>query len=311
MFEQKDLREVYCDCLMELAGKDDRIVLLEADLMRASGTIPFMNAYPERTFNIGIAEANMVGIAAGLAVSGYIPFADTFTPFATRRCYDQLAISVAFAGLPVKICGLDPGVAAELNGATHMSFEDVGIIRNLPGFTVFEPVDSVQLKKSLPIIAHHDGPVYMRLFRKKPRKIYTEDYQFILGKPDVLIKGEDVVIFASGIMVAEALDAHILLLEEGISTTIVNVHTIKPLDVEFIIDITKNATAVVTVENHSVINGLGSAIAEVIAEYSLPPLVRVGVNDRFGKVGPLDYLKQELGLTKVDIVNAVKQSINK
>ncbi|MEG1417518.1 MAG: hypothetical protein RSC55_02670 [Oscillospiraceae bacterium] len=185
MVEHIWMREVYCESLIELAKNDDRVVLLEADLMRASGTMPFRAEFPERTFDIGIAEANMICIAAGLAAEGFIPFADTFTPFATRRCFDQLAISVAYSKLPVKICGTDPGIAAELNGGTHMSFEDVGIVRNLPGFTIIEPVDSTQLRQAMPFIAAHDGPVYMRLLRKPAEKIYDESYRFQWGKADV------------------------------------------------------------------------------------------------------------------------------
>ena len=203
--EDRWLRETYVDLLMEYASKDERIAIVEADLARAAGTLRFQETFPERTVDVGVAEANMIGVAAGMSAMGKIPFTHTFTPFATRRVCDQVTLSVAYAGLNVKCVGSDPGVTAELNGGTHMSMEDVAIMRNIPGMIVFEPTDSEQLKKAFPQIMEHYGPVYIRLLRRNAVKIFDENCEFRLGKGIVLKEGRDVSIFASGIMTAEAL----------------------------------------------------------------------------------------------------------
>ena len=209
MLEKEDrwLRETYVDLLIEYAAKDDRIVLLEADLSKAAGTGRFKEVYPDRLINVGIAEANMVGVAAGMSAMGKIPFTHTFTAFATRRCCDQVTLSVAYAGLNVKLMGSDPGVTAELNGGTHMSMEDVAIMRNIPGMTIYEPVDSAQLKKIFPQILAAPGPVYIRLLRRNAVKIFDDDQTFTLGKGTMIKEGKDVTIIASGILVAEAVKA--------------------------------------------------------------------------------------------------------
>ena len=215
MLEAQEMRTVYCETMIALAKEDPRIVDLEADLTGAHGMKPFKAAYPERSFNVGIAEANMVGVAAGLSACGKIPFVHSFATFASRRCFDQIAVSVCYAGLNVKIVGSDPGVGAELNGGTHMALEDMGIMRTLPGMTIFEPTDSVQLRKALPAVARHEGPVYIRLFRRKAEKVFDEDYAFTLGKADFLREGSDVTIIASGVCVANALQAAEMLAVEG------------------------------------------------------------------------------------------------
>lgn len=311
MLEDKELREIYCESLIDLAEKDERIVLLEADLMKATGTLPFKQRFPDRTVDVGVAEANMIGVAAGLSAFGKIPFANSFTAFATRRCYDQITISVAYAGLNVKIGGTDPGVAAELNGGTHMSFEDMGIMRNIPGMTIFEPVDGVQLRKILPQVAAHAGPVYIRLFRRKAEKIFGTSDEFRLGKANRLREGTDATVFATGLMVANSLEAAKQLEKEGIGVRVVNMHTIKPLDVEEVVLAAEETGAVITAENHSIINGLGSAVAEVLAENRPVPMERVGVRDRFGEVGMKDYLMEALGLTAEDIANAVRKAVRR
>ena len=304
---QLEMRAVYAQTLIELAEKDERIVLLEADLMKASGTTVFKNRFPDRTFNVGVAEANMVGIAAGLSAGGKIPFADTFGCFASRRTYDQFFISANYARLNVKLVGTDPGISAAYNGGTHMPFEDVGIMRNIPKLTVFEPSDPVSLKKLVQESAYHQGCTYMRLFRKPLETIYQEDETFELGKGKVLKDGSDVTIIANGaVMVQEALKAAEMLNGDGISAAVIDMHTVKPVDTELIIRYAKKTGLIVTFENHQIINGLGSAVAETLVENYPCRMKRIGVNDEFGEVGTQEYLQERFGLTANHIVDAVK-----
>ena len=309
MLEAQEMRTVYCETMIALAKEDPRIVDVEADLTGAHGMKPLKAAYPERSFNVGIAEANMVGVAAGLSACGKIPFVHSFATFASRRCFDQIAISVCYAGLNVKIVGSDPGVGAELNGGTHMALEDMGIMRTLPGMTVFEPTDSVQLRKALPAVARHEGPVYIRLFRRKAEKVFDDDYVFTLGKADLLRDGSDVTIIASGVCVANALQAAAMLAGEGVSARVLNMHTVKPVDAEAVLRAAEETGAVVTAENHSVIGGLGSAVAEVLAEGRPAPLERVGVKDHFGQVGKAPYLMGVFGITPADIAKAARKAL--
>ena len=304
--EDRWLRETYVDLLMKYAEKDDRIVVVEADLMRAAGTLRFAEKYKDKTVDVGVAEANMIGVAAGMSAMGKIPFAHTFTPFMTRRVCDQITLSVAYAGLNVKLMGSDPGVTAELNGGTHMSMEDVSIMRNIPGMVIYEPVDSIQLKCIFPQIINHYGPVYIRLLRRNAVQIFNSNQRFELGKGMLLKDGADVTIIASGIMVAEALEARGILKGEGISAEIINIHTTKPLDETIIIESAKKTKAVVVAENHSVVGGLGSAVAECLIEKCPVPMKRVGVEDHFGEVGLTEFLKEKYGLTKNDIASAAK-----
>jgi transketolase len=308
--EDRWLRETYTDLLIEYAKKDDRLVIVEADLMKAGGTTRFGQEFPERTVNVGIQEANMIGVAAGMSAMGKIPFTHTFTPFATRRCCDQVTLSVAYAGLNVKITGSDPGVTAELNGGTHMSMEDVAIMRNIPGMVIYEPVDSAQFKKAFPQIIEHYGPVYIRLLRRNAVKIFDDNCDFELGKGIVLKEGKDVTIFATGIMVAEAILAEEELAKMGISAEVINIHTIKPLDEELVLKSAKKTGAVVTAENHSVLNGLGGAVAEFLSENYPVVVKRVGVKDHFGEVGLTPFLQKKYGLTSKEIVEAAKSAIS-
>ena len=309
MLESQEMRKVYCDTMIALAKEDPRIVDVEADLTGAHGMKPFKAAYPDRSFNVGIAEANMVGVAAGLSACGKIPFVHSFATFASRRCFDQIAISVCYAGLNVKIVGSDPGVGAELNGGTHMALEDMGIMRTLPGMTVFEPTDSVQLRKALPAIVEHEGPVYIRLFRRQAENVFDDDYEFDLGKADLLRDGSDVTLIASGVGVANALQAAETLALEGVSARVLNLHTIKTIDADAVIKAASETGALVTAENHNVIGGLGSAVAEVLAEQRPTPLERVGVKDHFGQVGKAPYLMGVFGITAADIAKAARKAI--
>ncbi|MCC8167163.1 MAG: transketolase family protein [Planctomycetes bacterium] len=305
-----EMRKVLGDTLAEMMRRDDRIVVLDADLSKANGTYPLRKEFPDRMFNVGVAEANMTGIAAGLATYGLVPFMTTFAPFATRRVCDQVELSIAYANLPVKIIGSDPGIAAELNGGTHMSVNDIGIMRGMPGMVVYEPADNVQFRQALPQIARHNGPVYIRMFRKTTPNIFTDPgYAFDLFKADILRAGDDVALFCSGVEVSKALDATVILANEGIAAEVVNVHTIKPLDSETILATLRKTGCAVTCENHSIYNGLGSAVMELAAEHFPVPIQRIGFQDRFGEVGKLDYLFTALQLTAEDIVTKAKLAL--
>ncbi len=301
-----EMRAVYAETLIDLARRDPRIVLLEADLMKASGTGAFQKAFPQRTFNVGVAEANMVSIAAGLAAEGKIPFADTFACFAGRRDYDQFFISANYARVNVHLVGTDPGITATLNGGTHMSFEDMGNMRHIPRLTLFEPSDPVSLRALVAQSAELDGCSYMRLHRRPVPALYPAGEQFQLGKGKLLEDGRDVAIFAIGaVMVHEALAARKLLAQAGIAAAVIDMHTLKPIDSELIVQFARKSGAVVTCENHQVRNGLGSAVAEVLAESFPCRLKRIGVQDEFGEVGELPYLQKRYKLTAADIRDAV------
>lgn len=309
MTDEKEVRQVMAAGLVEAARKDDRIVVLDADLMSCHSTKCFLEAFPERFINVGIAEANLIGVAAGMAAFGKIPFAFSFAPFATRRCYDQIFISVAYSKLPVKIVGSDPGVMAEANGGTHMPFEDMSIMRAIPKMVCFEPTDATMLAKALPQIIDYPGAVYIRMFRKKAEKIYDDSLDFELGKAVTLKEGKDVTLVASGIMVGRALKAAEELASEGITARVVNVHTWKPIDEDAIVESVKATGAVVTCENHSTYGGLGSAVAEVVVEKCPAPMEFIGVKNSFGEVGKEAYLSEKFGLTVADIVAAAKKAI--
>lgn len=305
----KEMRQVYCESLIELGAKDNRICVMEADLMLASGTGKFKETYPERFIDVGVAEANLIGVAAGLAAMGKVPFVNTFSPFATRRCYDQIVISVAYSKLNVKIVGTDPGLTAELNGGTHMGLEDIALMRAIPDMVVFEPVDANMLKAAMPELVKYNGAIYTRLHRKFNRNLYEEFTEFNLFKSIQLAEGEDVTIIASGIMVEESLKAKELLAEKGISARVINIYTIKPIDKEAIIKAAKETGAIVTAENHFITGGLGSAVTEVVCDYCPVPVKRIGINEHFGEVGKLDYLMKRFNMTAQDIANAAIEAI--
>ena len=304
-----EMRAVYAQCLAEMMEQDKHVCVLDADLAKASGTRNLYERFPNQMFDCGVAEQNMASVAAGLASYGFKPWIESFTPFATRRICDQIAISISYAGMNVKIVGTDPGISAELNGGTHMSMEDIGVIRSIPRMVIFEPVDEVQLRAAMPVLNAYEGPVYMRLFRKVQPVIFPEDYQFDLFKADTLREGKDLTIFVSGMMTKDALDAAELLKEQGIDAEVVNVHTIKPVDRETVLASARKTGAVLTVENHNVIGGLHSAILETLAQEKLP-VCAVGVQDRFGEVGKLPYLRETMGLTVENIVETAKKAVS-
>lgn len=309
MTDEREMRQALAGALVERAKTDDRIVVIEADLMSCHATKVFKQEFPERFVNVGIAEQNMIGIAAGMSTMGKIPFAYSFGPFATRRCYDQIFISVAYARQNVKIVGTDPGVLAEYNGGTHMPFEDMALMRAIPHMVCFEPVDATMLEKAVDQIVDYQGAVYIRLQRKKAEKVFNDSLNFELGKAIKIKDGKDVTLIASGIMVARAIEAAELLKEEGISARVVNIHTWKPIDKDAIIECAKETGAIVTCENHNVCNGLGSAVAEVVCQNSPVPMRLVGVKDEFGQVGKNAYLSEQYHITTQDIVEAARDVV--
>ncbi len=304
-----EMRAVYAACLAELMEKDRHVVILDADLGKASGTLSLRKKFPEQSFDCGVAEQDMASIAAGLSSYGFKPWIESFTPFATRRICDQIAISISYAKRNVKIVGTDPGIAAELNGGTHMSMEDIGVVRSIPGMVIFEPVDEVQLRAAMPVLNDYDGPVYVRLFRKELPVVFGDDYKFDLFKADVVKEGKDLSIFVSGMLTKDVLDAAEELKAEGIEAEVVNVHTIKPIDRETVIASARKTGTVLTVENHNVIGGLQSAVLEALAQEKIP-VCAVGVEDRFGEVGKLPYLREATGLTKENILATAKKAFS-
>lgn len=305
------MRVVLANELDNIMKINDKIVILDADLARPNGTLGLYEKYPDRTIDVGIAEQNMTSVAAGMSAYGFIPFIFSFTPFSSRRICDQIAISVAYAKQNVKIIGADPGIAAELNGGTHMSFEDIGVLRSIPGIVIFEPVDEFQLSKAIPQLVDYYGPVYIRLFRKELPKVFNENYEFDLFKNDILQEGTDITIACTGLMVQEVMEANKQLLESGIHAEIINVHTLKPLEEESILRSVKKTHSILTVENHNIIGGLRSAVAEKLTEHNIPCIMRyIGIQDQFGRVGKMQDLKEFYGLRVEDIINQVESILS-
>ena len=295
--EELELRKVCTNKFEEYLTKDEKVVVLDADLMGSLGSGSLVEKYKGRVINVGIMEAQEISCAAGLSRVGLKPFVHTFTAFASRRCLDQIFISSLYQNNPITVIASDAGIQAVHNGGTHMSFEDMGLIRGLANSVVIEPTDSNVLKSVL-------DEVYSKQF-----KIYEEGSKFEIGKANVLQLGSDICIIAIGMMVHEARMAAKKLEEEGISVTVIDMFTLKPIDREAIIEHSKGKKLVVTAENHSITNGLGSAVAEVLAEECQTKLVRVGVKERFGQVGTLEFLQEEYGLRAEDIYQAVKNNI--
>jgi len=303
------LKKTMLESMRELMKINEQVIWMDSDLSGAMGMQPLYLEYPERTINCGIMEANMVGVACGLSVAGKIPFAHTFGVFLARRALDQIFMSGSYNQANVKLIGSDPGVAAEHNGGTHMPFEDIGIMRTIPGMTVLDCADPVMLKSLIMQMADTYGMMYIRLPRNDCVAIYEENSVFNIEKGNLLKEGSDVTIFACGIEVSEALEAGRILAEEGISARVVDMFTIKPLDKDMVINCARETGAIVTCENANYINGLGSAVAEVLCETVSCPLERVGVHDLFGEVGDRAYLMKRFCLTSDDIVISCKKVI--
>jgi len=306
--DTRAIKDVFGTIVAKL-GEDPKFVYLDADLMSSIGTKKWADAHPEQAYNVGVSEANMVGIAGGLSAAGLKPLAHSFGPFASRRCYDQAFLSIGYAKNHLVLIGSDAGVTAAYNGGTHMPFEDMALYRAMPHATVIDITDAAMLENLLPKLIDMPGFIYVRLSRKEVINVYGADADFKVGKAAIVREGTDAVIFACGIMVAEALKAAKTLEVEGISVAILDMYTVKPIDKEAVIAYAKKTRAVVTAENHNVIGGLGSAVSEVLGLNCPTPLEMVGVQDEFGEVGPQDYLQIRFGLTADKIVEKVKAVI--
>ncbi len=303
-------REAYGEALVEAGRQNPNIVVLDADLSVSTRTALFAREFPDRFFNMGIAEANMIGVAAGLASAGKIPFASTFAVFATGRVYDQLRLSVAYPKLGVKIAATHAGLTVGEDGASHQALEDIALARVLPNFTVIVPADAAETRSAVRAAIDHDGPVYLRLGRSAAPDIYPAGHRYVVGRHDIIKEGRDVALVACGVMVDACLQAAVTLAAEGILAAVVNASTIKPLDTETLLKVATGTGAVVTAEEHSVIGGLGGAVAEFLSGRRPVPVVRVGVEDRFGQSGKPASLLAAYGLNAAAVVAAAKRAIN-
>ena len=299
----------YGEALIELGGKRDDFLVMDADLASATQTGKFKEVFPDRFYNCGIAEQNMMSIAAGIASTGKRVFVSSFAMFASGRAFEQIRNSICYPGLPVIIGATHGGISVGEDGATHQCLEDIAIMRTLPGMTVINPADVVEAKKAVYAALELDGPVYLRFGRYAVPVIFDETYEFKIGKANVLRDGKDVTIIATGLMVDEALKAYDILKGEGISARVINMATIKPLDTDAVIAAAKDTGAIVTAEEHSVIGGLGSAVSEAVCEICPVPVVKLGVYDRFGFSGPAADLLDTFGLRAPDIAGKAKAAI--
>ena len=304
-------RDGYVEAMLEMMAENDKLVHIDCDLMGCINTGKLQKAFPERTFNAGIAEQNAMGVAAGMAATGLTAFVHSFGCFASRRMFDQAFLAAGYSELPVHVIGSDPGVTAAFNGATHMPFEDCALYMTIPNAVVIDSCDIVQTKSLTKKLAADNRPSYMRLIRKAFTTVYADGSEFKIGKGVTLKDGKDVTIIASGIMLDEALKAEELLAQEGVSARVIDMHTWKPLDEELVIKAAQETGCIVTAENHQVSCGLGSAVANVLTEKCLVPLERVGIQNRFGQVGPQDFLMKEYNLTADDIVAAAHRAMKR
>lgn len=304
-------REAYGKALAKLGAEYTNIVVLDADLSKSTKTSDFKKVFPERHINMGIAEANMMAVAAGLSTCGKIPFASTFAMFAAGRAFEQIRNTICYPKLNVKICATHAGLTVGEDGASHQAIEDVSIMRSIPNMTVISPSDAVETEAAIRAIVEYNGPCYVRLGRAGVSVINDNpQYKFEIGKGITLREGKEATIIATGIMVDAALEAYNILAEEGIKIRVINIHTIKPIDEEIIIKAGRETGVIITAEEHNIIGGLGSAICEVLSENCPVPVIRVGVKDVFGESGKPDELLKAYGLTAEDIVKAVKKGIS-
>ncbi|WP_206459540.1 transketolase family protein [Anaerovorax sp. IOR16] len=306
MAEKMATRQAYGEALAELGAKNPNIVVLDADLSKSTMTVNFSKAFPDRFLNMGIAEQNMYGVAAGLALSGKIPFASTFAMFAAGRAFEIIRNSIGYPKANVKICATHAGVTVGEDGASHQAIEDIALMRTIPGMTVLNPADGVSAKKLLEDAASLNGPVYVRLGRAAVPMLYNEDTKVEIGKGNCVKDGNDYTVIATGIMVNEALIAAKQLEEEGVQVRVIDMHTIKPIDQEIIIKAAKETKGIVTAEEHSIIGGLGSAVSEVVTQNCPVKMKLIGVKDCFGESGKPAELMEKYGLTAKDIYEAVK-----
>lgn len=302
-------REAYGQALAELIVKDERVVVLDADLTKSTKTIDAKIACPERHFNMGIAEGNMMSVAAGLAASNKVVYASTFAMFAAGRAFEQIRNSIGYPHLNVKVCATHAGISVGEDGASHQCIEDIALMRAIPGMTVIQPCDEMETKAAIQAIAEVNGPCYVRLGRCAVEKVFDEKYNFEVGKGVVLHEGSKVAIVATGLMVQEALKAKEELAKQGIEPTIVNIHTIKPIDSELLIRLAKEHDVIITCEEHSVMGGLGSAVCEVLAPHNLCKIMMLGVQDTFGESGTPNDLLEKYGLTAKHITETTLKAL--
>ena len=303
---KKATRQSYGEALLELGKENEKVVVFDADLSTATKTNLFAKVFPNRFFDMGIAEQNMISTAAGMATCGKIPYASTFAVFAAGRAYDQIRNSVCYPKLNVKICATHAGVTVGEDGATHQMIEDISLMRSLPNMTVISTSDDIQTKWAVKEISKINGPVYLRLSRLATPIIYDENQKFELGKAVQFGEGIDATIFATGVTVSEALRAQEILKQVGINVRVVDIHTIKPIDKEMVVKCAKETKKLISIEDHNVIGGLGSAISEVLSDEYPAKLIRLGVNDTFGKSGKATELMDYFGITSDDLVNQLK-----
>lgn len=304
-------REAYGKALARIGQENDKIVVLDADLSKSTKTADFKAVCPERFINMGIAEGNMMTVAAGMAACGKIPFASTFAVFATGRAFEQIRNSICYPKLNVKVCATHAGITVGEDGASHQSVEDISLMRSIPNMVVISPSDAIETEAAIEAIAKYNGPCYVRLGRSAVTVINdNEDYKFEIGKGVTLREGKEATIIATGVMVDAALEAFNILAEEGIKVRVINMHTIKPIDEDTIISAARETGVIVTAEEHSIIGGLGSAVAEVVTGNCPVPVLRVGIKDVFGESGKPAELLKAYGLTAEDIVKAVKHGIS-
>ncbi len=309
---KKETRVAYGETLVELGAENDKIVVMDADLSGSTKTAMFKKAYPDRFYNAGIAEGNMVGVAAGLAASGYTVFVSSFAMFASGRAFEQIRNTAAYPNLNVKICASHAGITVGADGATHQCLEDIGIMRTIPHMTVINPADAVEARLALIAAAKHKGPVYIRFGRSAVPVVFDErTYKFEIGKGVCLRDGTDVTIVATGITVEMALKASEALAKEGISARVINMSTIKPIDRDILIKASRETGAVVTAEEHNIIGGLGSAVCEVLSEEAPCVVERVGINDVFGRSGSVDELISHYKLTADEIAERARRALSK
>lgn len=299
--ETRLMRETYCDTLLEMAAQDKRIAVLEADLASPIGTVAFGKAYPERFFDCGVQESNMVGVAAGMSAAGMIPFAHTFAAFAARRCMDQMFVSACYAQLNMKLVGSDPGITALYNGGTHMGLEDMGVLMGIPNITLVEPTDSAMLRSVLHSARDTYGVFYIRMNRKTAVKIYEDGSTFEIGRGVTLREGGDVTIITSGILVDESLRAAEMLAAQKVSARVVNMFTWKPLDTELVARCAAETGAIVVAENHQTGSGLGQCVAAAACASRPVPMGFIGAKNRFGEVGDMHYLLGRFEMRAEDI----------
>lgn len=304
-------RDAYGKALVKLGQMNDNVVVLDADLSKSTKTYDFGKTFPERFFNMGIAEQNLIGAACGLATAGKIPFASTFAMFATGRGFEVIRNSACYPKLNVKVCATHAGITVGEDGASHESVEDIAIMRAIPNMTVLVPADGVETEQMIFEAAKFNGPMYVRLGRSAVPTLFDENYKFEIGKGVVVREGNDATVIACGMMVSEAVIAHEMLKEENINVRVINMSTIKPIDRELIIKAAQETKAIVTAEEHSIVAGLGSAVSEVVVEECPVVVKRVGVKDTFGESGTPGELLKKYGLTSEDIVAAVKEAIAK